>query len=161
MSLEIGTKNPDYQEFCAILNPSPARNSPFSQAERLLIVRQFIEGEISTQEAVERYKIGNENNLYRWLGRFMEALLQMRRKRQNKPDELEAMSPQELLLEAKRLRQALEFEKIRSQAFSHMIEVAEQQFNIPIRKNLAPNSRLAARELSQSRIGQTLCAVWL
>lgn len=62
----------------------------------------------------------------------MEALLQMRRKRQNKPDELEALSPQELLREAKRLRQALEFEKIRNQAFSHMIEVAEQQFNIPI-----------------------------
>lgn len=70
MSVEIGAKNQDYQEFCAILNPSPARNSPFSQEERLLIVRQFTEGEISTQEAVERYKIGNENNLYRWLGRL-------------------------------------------------------------------------------------------
>lgn len=50
----------------------------------------------------------------------------------------------EALKEIKRLKKALGLEKMLSAGYSHMIELAEQQFNIPIRKNLAPNSRLAA-----------------
>ena len=34
----------------------------------------------------------------------------------------------------KRLKKALDLEKMRSAGYSHMIELAEQQFNIPIRK---------------------------
>ena len=36
--------------------------------------------------------------------------------------------------EIKRLKKALDLEKMRSAGYSHMIELAEQQFNIPIRK---------------------------
>ena len=36
--------------------------------------------------------------------------------------------------EIKRLRKALELEKLRSHAYSTMIDLAEQTFNIPIRK---------------------------
>lgn len=36
--------------------------------------------------------------------------------------------------EIKRLRKALELEKLRSKAFSTMIDVAEEMFNIPVRK---------------------------
>ena len=36
--------------------------------------------------------------------------------------------------EIKRLRKALEQEKLRSKAFSTMIDVAEEMFNIPVRK---------------------------
>lgn len=41
----------------------------------------------------------------------------------------------EALKEIKRLKKALDLEKMRSAGYSHMIELAEQQFNIPIRKN--------------------------
>ncbi len=58
----------------------------------------------------------------------------MRQSHDGMDDEFKAMSPQEQLRELKRLKRALELEKIRSEAFKHMIEVAEQQFNIPIRK---------------------------
>ena len=37
-----------------------------------------------------------------------------------------------------RLKKTLEMEKIRSKAYSNMIDLAEQQFNIPIRKKSAP-----------------------
>ncbi len=49
-------------------------------------------------------------------------------------EEFKAMTPQEQLKEFKRLKKALELEKIRSEAYNHMIDLAEQQFNIPIRK---------------------------
>ena len=40
----------------------------------------------------------------------------------------------EALKEIKRLKKALDLEKMSSAGYSHMIELAEQQFNIPIRK---------------------------
>lgn len=49
-------------------------------------------------------------------------------------EEFNAMTPQEQLREFKRLKKALELEKIRGEAYSHMIDLAEKQFNIPIRK---------------------------
>ena len=36
--------------------------------------------------------------------------------------------------EIKRLKKALELEKMRSAGYLHMIEIAEEQLNIPIRK---------------------------
>lgn len=53
-------------------------------------------------------------------------------------EEFSAMTPQEKLRELKRLEKALELEKIRSEAYNHMIDLAEQQFNIPIRKRSNP-----------------------
>ena len=73
MTVEFDNKNQEYREFCAILNKSPSRNRLLMQEDCLLIVRQFVEGKIRAQKAVKRYNIGNENNLYRWLGRYTEA----------------------------------------------------------------------------------------
>lgn len=41
---------------------------------------------------------------------------------------------QELEVENKRLQKALELEKLRSKAYDTMINMAEETFNIPIRK---------------------------
>lgn len=53
-------------------------------------------------------------------------------------EEFSAMTPQEKLRELKRLKKALELEKIRSEAYNHIIDLVEQQFNIPIRKRSNP-----------------------
>ncbi len=62
----------------------------------------------------------------------------MRRAKDLTEEEFNAMTPKEKLQELKRLKKTLEMEKIRSKAYSHMIDLAEQQFNIPIRKKSAP-----------------------
>lgn len=49
----------------------------------------------------------------------------------------------ELEAENRRLNKAPDLEKLRSEAFSTMIDLAEKAFNIPVRKNLAPDSRAA------------------
>ena len=46
--------------------------------------------------------------------------------------------------EIKRLCKALELEMLRSHAYSTMFDLAKQTFNIPVRKNLAPNSKPAS-----------------
>lgn len=55
----------------------------------------------------------------------------------------------------------MELEKLRSKAYDTMIDVAEETFNIPIRKNLAPNSSPATREHPGSISWGSLRAVWL
>lgn len=60
----------------------------------------------------------------------------MRKTKDLTDEEFRAMTPQEQFQELKRLKKALELEKIRSEAYNHMIELAEQQFNIPIRKKI-------------------------
>jgi len=51
-----------------------------------------------------------------------------------KKDNLVALSDQEKDLRIKSLEKALEMEKLRSRGFEVMIDVAEKQLNIPIRK---------------------------
>ena len=53
----------------------------------------------------------------------------------------------ELEAENQRLSKALKLEKLRSEAYSTMIDLAEKTFNIPVRKNLAPNGRTATQEV--------------
>ena len=62
----------------------------------------------------------------------------MRRAKDLTEEEFNAMTSKEKLQELKRLKKALELEKIRSEAYNHMIDLAEQQFNIPIRKRSDP-----------------------
>ena len=52
-----------------------------------------------------------------------------KRSKQQLEEELKAMKA-----ENKRLQEALELEKLRSRAYDTMIDVAEANFNIPIRK---------------------------
>ena len=56
----------------------------------------------------------------------------------NLSDPMAKQSPEdrvkELEAENKRLQKALELEKLRSKAYDTMIDVAEETFNIPIRK---------------------------
>ncbi|MFI3263198.1 MAG: transposase [Rikenellaceae bacterium] len=52
-----------------------------------------------------------------------------------------------LQAEVKRLQSQLDYERLRAEAYNEMINVAEVQFKVPIRKKLAPNGlKLAYKE---------------
>lgn len=67
----------------------------------------------------------------------------------------------ELKAELKKARKEAELEKLRAHAYDTMINLAEERFNIPIRKNLAPNSKSAPRRVFTSIDEYPLQAVWL
>ena len=50
-----------------------------------------------------------------------------------------------LRAEVTRLRKELRQEKMRAEALDTMIDVAEEMFNIPVRKKLVPNSKTPVR----------------
>ena len=67
----------------------------------------------------------------------------------------------ELQAQLKQARKEAELEKLRAKAYDTMISVAEETFNIPIRKNLAPNGKSATRGMPGVWPGHPLRAVWL
>ncbi len=49
----------------------------------------------------------------------------------------------ELKAALKKAQKQAEYEALRAHAYDKMIDLAEEHFNIPIRKNLAPNGKSA------------------
>lgn len=63
----------------------------------------------------------------------------------NKKREASQEDYDKLRAEVTRLRKELRQEKMRSEALDTMIDVAEEMFNIPVRKKLVPNSETPVR----------------
>lgn len=80
--------------------------------------------------------------LYGWLDKYLneKVCVSLQPETENETDMSKRSKQQleealkEMKAENKRLQEALELEKLRSKAFDTMIDVAEANFNIPIRK---------------------------
>ena len=102
-----------------------------------LAVLEFLKGEMSPSELVEKYHISSEQILYSWVGRYLsetrllslqgETIEDMANK--SKDDQI-----RELKAALKKAQKEAELEKLRAKAYDKMIDLAEERFNIPIRK---------------------------
>lgn len=101
--------------------------------ERTEAVGQLLEKEQTVEQIVSRFKLSSVQVVYGWIGRYIEESLLSDTSQKPEVDSKE-LTLSEALKEIKRLKKALDLEKMRSAGYSHMIELAEQQFNIPIRK---------------------------
>lgn len=110
----------------------------FTDEDRMSIVSDYIQGLMSSKEIVQKYGLSSRQVLLSWVDKFArdEDLVSLPPKQIS--DDMANLSLEERLkeLEAenKRLQTALELEKLRSKAYNTMIDVAEQTFNIPVRK---------------------------
>ena len=95
----------------------------FTDDDRIMIVREYMESGLPAEEIIKKYYISSRTVLFSWMDKFLNEkdLLSLPPEDQNRDD-------------IKRLRKALELEKLRSKAFSTMIDLAEETFNIPVRK---------------------------
>lgn len=88
--------------------------------------------------------------LFNWMDKFLNEKELISLPDNQSDDSMAKKNPEdqirELKAENKRLEKAIELEKLRAKAYDTMINIAEQTFNIPIRKNLAPNSKSAREE---------------
>ena len=101
--------------------------------ERAEAVRQLLEKEQTVEQIVSRFNLSSAQVVYGWIGRHIEEILLSDTPKEPEIDDKE-LTLSEALKEIKRLKKALDLEKMHSAGYSHMIELAEQQFNIPIRK---------------------------
>ena len=114
----------------------------FDETDKIAIAREYHELGLPASEIVAKYHISSAVVLYGWLDKYRNEKVcvslqqetdtdtdMSKRSKQQLEEELKAMKA-----ENKRLQEALELEKLRSRAYDTMIDVAEANFNIPIRK---------------------------
>jgi len=109
----------------------------FDDEDKKRIVAEYYLNREPAQSVVERYKLSGKQVLYNWMDKFLhEESLNLPENQSEDP--MAKKNPEErvkeLEAENKRLERALELEKLRAKAYDTMINVAEQTFNIPIRK---------------------------
>ena len=85
---------------------------------------------------MEKYHISSRQVLFNWMDKYVNE-----RELVSLPENEEDMAKRtpeeriyELEAENQRLSKALKLEKLRSEAYSTMIDLAEKTFNIPVRK---------------------------
>lgn len=125
----------------------------YSMSLKLQIVREIELGELSTTEAQRRYGIQGNTTVINWLRKFgnfdweNKIPIHMPKTPEQKIMELEAKVK---LLEKQKafLEQQVYVADKKAIIFDMMIDLAEKQYQIDIRKNSSPNNRtiLTTRE---------------
>ena len=99
---------------------------------RLQIIKEYLSG--SSQASLYRkYKLRDKASIRKWMVIFgiVPAKDSEEMKKEKSPDSEEL---RRLQLENKELRRQLSYEQMKSKAYDTMIDVAEEMFQIPIRK---------------------------
>lgn len=109
----------------------------YDDIEKGPIIMEFLKGELSAEEMVEKYHICSVQTLYAWVGKFLTQEESVSLPEQNDMDMANKSKDdqiRELKEELKKARKEAELEKLRATAYNKMIDLAEETFNIPIRK---------------------------
>ena len=107
------------------------------EEDRLNAVLDILKGEKSAEEVRKKFDIATVNSVYTWIGKYVtqEKALSLEEQtdedmaRKSKDDQI-----RELQAQLTQARKEAELEKLRAKAYDTMINVAEETFNIPIRK---------------------------
>lgn len=110
----------------------------YSDEFKFKVVQEYLNSDLSQEELLKKYSIGGKSCITNWMRKFglKEESEIGRQKRSVSMSKGRKKTPEELALEAKvkELEKALEYEKLRSLALDTMIDVAERNLKISIRK---------------------------
>jgi transposase len=96
------------------------------------VVDEVLKGVLSKEEARNKYGIKGSSAVLNWIRKFDENKSKSMRSKKNPVKS--GKSTDELEAENARLKQELDTEQLRNRALNVMIDIAENQFKIPIRK---------------------------
>jgi transposase len=101
----------------------------YSESLKREIIFQVQSGLISKEEARRKYGVNGHSTILKWIRKFEESDPQFQSLMDyNKSDK------KDLIKRIKELERMLEDEQIRSLGYSKMIDIAEEQLKVPIRK---------------------------
>ena len=102
--------------------------------EILQILREYCSTDISVNELVRKYSLGTSTQLIRWFRKFADPSITKSSEMKGKDIDTYRQRTETLEQENARLRRALEHAELRAEALDIMIDIAEKEFKIPIRK---------------------------
>jgi len=105
-------------------------NKTYSESLKREVVREIQLGNLSKTEAKKKYDIRGHAEVLKWIRKFEEegSLSKIKMMDYNKENK------DGLIKRIKELERQLEDEKIRAEGYSKMIDIAEDQLKISIRK---------------------------
>ncbi len=109
----------------------------FPDELQLKILEEYLSTSISLKELKEKYGLKSDGNIYNWMRKFgLKKPSEGEIKLNNAMAKEKDKTLQERLLEAenKKLKQELDHERLRTLALSKLIDVAERELKIDIRK---------------------------
>jgi transposase-like protein len=104
----------------------------YSDEFKKSVVDEVLKGFLSKEEARHKYGIKGSSAVLNWIRKFGGDKTKSMKPKKNpiKPDK----DLEELEAENVRLKQELDIEQLRNRALNVMIDLAEKEFKIPIRK---------------------------
>ncbi len=107
----------------------------YSQEFKRMVVKSYYQSDASLDQIAQQFNVTSGKLVQKWLRIFEDEFnpLKMKTKKTGQGP-VSKTSSEELELRLKELEQALEREKLRSFSLDKMIEVAERDLNINIRK---------------------------
>lgn len=106
-------------------------NQVFTSDFKRKVVNEVMDGIIGKDEARRKYGIRGKSTVLYWIRNFEASQSNFMGKPEKSPT---SKRLQELEAENKRLLEELQLEQLRNRALNVMIDLAEEQLKIPIRK---------------------------
>jgi transposase len=115
-----------------------SRNQHYSEEFKLTVLRDYYESGDSLRSTAQKWGLSCYNLIKVWSQHYPIESKSLSLSRKQIDEIMKKHTPktkdEELDLRIKELEKALEYEKLKSLAYSTMIDIAEKEFNIPIRK---------------------------
>ena len=120
------------------------------------VVREVESGELSIQGSLRKYGIQSHGTVLNWIRKFgtFDRELQVKYKMEKSPEQkLMELEAKVRLLERQNqsLEQQVKFQQDKAIMFDMMIDIAEKELNIPIRKKSVPEPLNNLRKKDQKR----------
>jgi transposase-like protein len=109
----------------------------FTDDFKLQVVQEYLSTDISQEELKTKYNFGGNQNIYRWMRKFglsKPSEDQIELHRAMAKEKQKSSLEQELELKIKKLEDELKREQFRTKALSTMIDIAERELKVDIRK---------------------------
>lgn len=124
------------------LSPEFKTNKTYPEELKKRAVFRVLSGELRKSEARREYGIPGSTTVDKWLEKYghgilsehKELLAQMGRRKQNTAVKGEMPEAETLRREVARLRKDLRAAELRAEAYSMMIDIAERELKVAIRK---------------------------
>jgi Transposase. len=109
----------------------------FTDELKLQVVHEYMDTDVSYKELMQKYNIRGNNNINNWMRKFglkkpSEQQIALQRTMSKQIDK--TVHERELEAEVQKLKQQLEHERLRILALNTLIDVAERDLKISIRK---------------------------
>lgn len=116
----------------------PTKPQPtYSDSFKLGVVRRVADGEMSKEQARVAFGIGGNSSILEWMKKYGYCMDPLTQPAMATPHD--KPGPEELKKKVRQLEKQLQNERIRSEFYQTMIDVAERELGISIRKKSGTN----------------------